>query len=83
MGACRGRVLAVLIVLLRNLLQLRFALAVFGVLVLFPFTRPSILPHALQLPQHALGMCAPRLNVLDYCRLDLVTHGEQLAARWY
>lgn len=83
MCACRGRMLAVLVVLLGHLFQLVLALAVFGILVLFSFPWHPVLPHALELPQDAFGVCAARLDVLEDDGLDLVAHGEQLGARRY
>jgi hypothetical protein len=80
MGACRGRMLAILVVLLGNLFQLLFTFAVVGILFFFPLTRAPVLPHALQLPQHALGMGTPRLDVFEDCGLDLVAHGKESAA---
>jgi hypothetical protein len=81
MGACGWRVLAVLVVLLGHLLQLVFPLPILGVLVLFSFPRRPVFPQVLQLSQHALGMRAPRLDVLEHDGFNLLAHGYELGAR--
>jgi hypothetical protein len=80
MGARGRRVLAVLVMLLSHLLQFVLPLAVFGVLVLFSLPWRPVFPQILQLPKHALGMCAPRFDVLEHYVLDLLAHGHQLVA---
>jgi hypothetical protein len=81
MGTCGRWVLAVLVMLLSHLFQFVLPLAVFGVLVLFSLPWRPVFPQVLQLPKHAFGMCAPRLDVLEHYVLDLLAHGHQLVAR--
>lgn len=71
------RVLAVVVVLLGDLLQLVLAIVV---LVLFPLTWPPVLAQAVQCAERGLGLCAACLDVLQHRLLDVVAHPQQRAA---
>ena len=78
MCANGGRVLAVFVVLLADLLQLVFAILV---LVVLSLARATVLAQTMQCSQRGLSLCAACLDVLQHRLLHLVAHLEQRAAR--